>query len=68
MNLSSLDVGIFERQPERKRLRPTLFFPRHACAVRLEIMMDVNEIENQRKVSEFDRFISKFSINLERFC
>ena len=30
-------------------------------------MMDVNEIENQRKVSEFDRFISKFSINLESF-
>ena len=61
-------MAIFERRSERKRLRPTLFFQHHACAVRLEIMMDVNEIENQRKVSEFDRFISKFSINLECFC
>ena len=34
----------------------------------LEIMMDVNESENQRKVSEFGRLISKFSINLECFC
>ena len=34
LNLSSLSVGIFERRPERKRLRPTLFFPRHACAKR----------------------------------
>ena len=33
LNLSSLDVRIFERRPVRKRLRPTLFFPRHACAL-----------------------------------
>ena len=26
--------GIFERRLERKRLKPKLFFPRHACAVR----------------------------------
>ena len=56
LNLSSPDVGIFERRPEQKRLRPKLLFPRHACAVRLEIMMDVNESEKQRKVSEFDCF------------
>ena len=60
-------MGTFERRPERKRMRPKLFFPRHACAVRLEIMMDVNESENQRKVSEFGCFISKFAINLECF-
>ena len=39
LNLSSLNVGIFERRPQRKRLRPTLFFPRHVCAIRLEIML-----------------------------
>jgi len=29
--------------------------------------MDVHEIENQRKMSEFDCFISIFSINLQFF-
>ena len=43
LNLSLLYVGIFERRPERKRLRP-LFFPRYTCAVRLEIMMDINGV------------------------
>ena len=33
----------------------------------LEIIMDVDEIESQRKMSEFDCFISIFSINLEFF-
>ena len=32
-----------------------------------EIIMHVHEIENQRKMSEFDCFISIFSINLEYF-
>jgi len=60
LHLSSPNVGIFERWLEWKRLRPKLLFP-------LEIIMDIHESENQRKVSEFDCFISIFSIKLKCF-
>ena len=34
LNLSLPSVDLFERGLERKRLRPKLLFPRHACALR----------------------------------
>ena len=51
-----------------KRLRPNYFSRVTHALYDLEIIMDVHEIENQRKMSEFDCFISIFSINLEFFC
>ena len=33
LNLPLPNVDLFERQLERKRLRPKLLFPRHACTL-----------------------------------